>query len=308
MKRFAFLPLLLLICACQPKAAAPLSQTPPPSSPPIPTSVTSTSYATQAPTLPASPTPTPSPSPQTEFELSPLPLTITVVYDNIEADPHLETAWGFSALIEGGGHQVLFDTGGDGSVLMQNISALDIDPDLIDHVVLSHIHGDHTGGLDMLLNTGIDPTIYVLPSFTASFKRSVEQKTPLVEVEPGIPIVEGMLSTGELAGVIPEQALIVRTVKGMVIVTGCAHPGIVQMVQQAIDLTGDPVYLVMGGFHLGQDSRSGISSIIDAFKQMGVERVAPSHCTGDQAIQMFREAYGDDFIESGAGCVISIET
>jgi 7,8-dihydropterin-6-yl-methyl-4-(beta-D-ribofuranosyl)aminobenzene 5'-phosphate synthase len=305
MKRIAFLPLLLLICACQPKAAAPLSQTPP-SSTPIPTSVASTSYATQTPAPPA-PT-TPSPTPQAQITLALLPLTITILYDNIEHDPRLETAWGFSALIEGGGHQVLFDTGGDGSVLMNNFSALEIDTNLIEHVLLSHNHGDHTGGLDALLNTGVQPTIYVLPSFPASFKNSVEQKTTLAEVSPGLSIEEGMLSTGQFGTSIPEQALIVRTSKGMVIITGCAHPGIVKIVQQAIDLTGDPVYLVMGGFHLGQTSRSGISSIVEAFNQMGVEKVAPSHCTGEQAIEMLRESYGDDFIASGVGCVIPIDT
>jgi 7,8-dihydropterin-6-yl-methyl-4-(beta-D-ribofuranosyl)aminobenzene 5'-phosphate synthase len=94
----------------------------------------------------------------------------------------------------------------------------------------------------------------------------------------------------------------------MVIITGCAHPGIVQMVEQAIRLTGDPVYLVVGGFHLGQTSQSRITGIVESFKEMGVEKVAPSHCTGNQAIEMFREAYGDAFIDAGAGCVILIET
>jgi 7,8-dihydropterin-6-yl-methyl-4-(beta-D-ribofuranosyl)aminobenzene 5'-phosphate synthase len=239
--------------------------------------------------------------------IDPQPLTITVLYDNIAHDPRLETAWGFSAWIEQGEHQVLFDTGGDGSILMENFSALGFDPGLIHHVFLSHIHGDHTGGLDALLNTGISPTLYIPPSFPRSFKNTYSQQTALVEVSPGYMITEGLFSTGALGVSIAEHALIVRTPKGMVIITGCAHPGIVQIVQQAINLTGDPVYLVMGGFHLGQASRSRISSILESFNQMGVEKVAPSHCTGDLAIEMFREAYGEDFLQSGAGKIIIVQ-
>jgi 7,8-dihydropterin-6-yl-methyl-4-(beta-D-ribofuranosyl)aminobenzene 5'-phosphate synthase len=89
--------------------------------------------------------------------------------------------------------------------------------------------------------------------------------------------------------------------------TGCAHPGIVQIVERAQELFGGPIHLVMGGFHLGNKSVAQIDAIVAAFRSLGVERVAPSHCTGDLAIEKFRQEYGEDFIQAGVGRVIVIE-
>jgi 7,8-dihydropterin-6-yl-methyl-4-(beta-D-ribofuranosyl)aminobenzene 5'-phosphate synthase len=134
----------------------------------------------------------------------------------------------------------------------------------------------------------------------------VRQQTEIVEATPGLEIVEGMLTTGELDRGIPEQALVIRTPQGLVVITGCAHPGIVPIVERAVELTGEPVDLVLGGFHLGDSSRTGITHILEEFQRLGVRRVAPSHCTGELAIRMFAEEYGDDFIPTGVGSVIVI--
>jgi 7,8-dihydropterin-6-yl-methyl-4-(beta-D-ribofuranosyl)aminobenzene 5'-phosphate synthase len=309
MRRIAILIIPLILYACQLTAPSPN-----PSDLPTTPGRASTETAPIQNTLeyqpgvtaPASRSYEDTPWVKTEEKIETSSLTITILYDNIEFDPSLEAAWGFSALVERNGVKLLFDSGGNGAILMKNIAALDIEPGQIQSVVLSHIHGDHTGGLNALLNVGIQPTIYVLPSFPVSFKNAVKQRTNLVEVEPGHSIAEGVLTTGEMGTDIREQALIIRTNHGMVILTGCAHPGIVQMVEQAISLTGDPVYLVMGGFHLGDASPSQITIITEKFKEIGVEKVAPSHCTGDQAIELFRETYGPDFIEVGVGSWISI--
>jgi 7,8-dihydropterin-6-yl-methyl-4-(beta-D-ribofuranosyl)aminobenzene 5'-phosphate synthase len=106
----------------------------------------------------------------------------------------------------------------------------------------------------------------------------------------------------------PEQALVIQTGDGIVVITGCAHPGIVEMVTQARALAGGPVRLVLGGFHLGDKSASQIRSIIADFRQLGVEQVAPAHCTGERAIAMFAALYGDSYIEAGAGRVIVVES
>jgi 7,8-dihydropterin-6-yl-methyl-4-(beta-D-ribofuranosyl)aminobenzene 5'-phosphate synthase len=310
MRRTTTLTLLLILCACQPTATHSIpSQVPSTdvtgiASPISPTNTPENPTPTSNPTL-TSPTDTPMVETETSMEKS--SLTITILYNNVGYDPALETSWGFAAFLERNGETLLFDTGGDGAILMRNIAALNVDPVRIQGVVLSHIHEDHVGGLKALLNTGIQPTIYIPPSFPTNYKNSLKQIAPIIEVEPGQTIMEGILTTGELGTSIPEQALIVRTTKGMVIITGCAHPGIVQMVEHAIGLTGDPVYLVTGGFHLGSASNTQITSILEAFRRMGVQKVAPSHCTGDKAIRMFREEFGDDFIESGVGCVIIIE-
>jgi 7,8-dihydropterin-6-yl-methyl-4-(beta-D-ribofuranosyl)aminobenzene 5'-phosphate synthase len=239
--------------------------------------------------------------------MEPKTLTLTIVYDNNAYDPRLKTAWGFSCLIEYQGQVILFDTGGDSPTLLANMATLGIDPSEIERVVLSHIHGDHTDGLSGLLPMAGDGlTVFVPQSFPARFKDAVRTRTHLVEVHEPREIGEGVYTTGELGTGIIEQSLVIRTDEGLVVVTGCAHPGIVEIVRKAKALSGDEVYLVLGGFHLGGKSRKEIEGILSEFRRLGVRKVAPCHCTGEQAIRMFRQEYGEDFIQAGAGKVIYI--
>ena len=228
-------------------------------------------------------------------------LTITIVYDNNAYDGRLKSAWGFAALVEYRDHTLLFDTGGEGQVLVDNMRILGIDPTQIESVVLSHAHGDHKGGLSALLGAGARPVVYLLPSFPASFKRQVEQFTSIVEVSPGQSIAEGLFTTGEMGQSIPEQALVIRTEQGLVIVTGCAHPGIGAIIGQAREMFAEPIHLVLGGFHLGSKSIAEIDAILSDFRRLGVEQVASCHCTGERAISMFAAEFGDDFIQAGIG-------
>jgi 7,8-dihydropterin-6-yl-methyl-4-(beta-D-ribofuranosyl)aminobenzene 5'-phosphate synthase len=230
---------------------------------------------------------------------------ITVVYDNREDAPDLRTGWGLAVLVAVDGSVVLFDTGADGPTLLANMRALSIDPYLIDAVVLSHAHGDHTGGLDGLLDTGVRPTVYVLSSFPEDFKRSLRSRVPVVEIEAGRNVLGPVATTGDLDGGIPEQALVVETAQGLVIVTGCAHPGVVRMVAQVRSRRTEPVNLVLGGFHLRESTHEQIRSVITEFRRLGVERVAPCHCAGDRAIEMFADAYGGDFVRVGVGLTLA---
>jgi 7,8-dihydropterin-6-yl-methyl-4-(beta-D-ribofuranosyl)aminobenzene 5'-phosphate synthase len=225
----------------------------------------------------------------------------TVVYDNNKHDRALRTAWGFACWVEVGEATVLFDTGGDPGTLLSNMAKLDLDPQAIDAVVLSHIHGDHTGGLAGLLDTGIRPTVYVPAAFPASFKADLRARTELVEVTGSTEILAGVYTSGQVGSGIVEQALVVETGAGLVVVTGCAHPGIVEMVRQAKKAAAGEVALVMGGFHLGSASQDQIEGIIAALRQLGVQRIAPCHCTGDRARQMFADAYGTDCTLAGVG-------
>lgn len=234
-------------------------------------------------------------------------LSITILYDNNALDPRLTTAWGFSALVEYGDHTLLFDTGGDGRLLMENMRILEVAPTQIDSVMLSHAHEDHTGGLTALLNTGIEPTVYLLPSFPSAIKQRIEAYTQAIESIPGQSIVEGMWTTGELGTMIPEQALIIQTEQGLVIITGCAHPGIVEIIEQARQQFTEQVRLVLGGFHLGSTSEGEIATILAEFRRLGVEQAAPCHCTGDLAIGLFEQEYAENFIPVGVGSVLRFD-
>jgi 7,8-dihydropterin-6-yl-methyl-4-(beta-D-ribofuranosyl)aminobenzene 5'-phosphate synthase len=236
------------------------------------------------------------------------PLTITVIYDNKPFNPDLQTAWGFSALVEYRGNITLFDTGGESPTLLANMQNLGIDPLLIERVILSHNHGDHIGGLNGLLALDITPLVYLLPSFPENVKQHISQKTEVLEISPGQPLAAGVFTTGEMSAGIPEQALIIHSPRGLVVITGCAHPGVVQIIEHAKSMFAEQVYLVMGGFHLGEKKADEIDNILADFRRLGVVKVAPSHCTGDQAITMFEQEYVQDFIHSGVGNVILIET
>jgi 7,8-dihydropterin-6-yl-methyl-4-(beta-D-ribofuranosyl)aminobenzene 5'-phosphate synthase len=234
----------------------------------------------------------------------------TIAYDNNDYDARLRTAWGFACLVEAEEATVLFDTGGDGPTLVGNMDTLGLDPREIDTVVLSHAHGDHTGGLAGLLDVGVRPTVYVPSTFPASLKIDVRARTELVEVTEPAEILPGFYTTGVVGSGIVEQALAVETVEGLVIITGCAHPGVVELVRWAKEGVGGEAVMdlpvVMGGFHLGSASRQHIETIIADFRELDVQRVAPCHCTGDQARQMFAQAFGDDYIMAGVGWVMSI--
>ena len=232
-------------------------------------------------------------------------MRLAMVYDNRSLYPHLAPKWGFACLV---GDDLLFDTGGDGRTLLSNMAQMGIDPAGIGTVVLSHAHGDHTGGLAGLLATGVRPTVYVPRSFPARFKAGVRSLTTLIEVHEPMEIRPGIHTTGEVGRRIVEQTLAVETGEGLVVVTGCAHPGVVEMVRraQSVGVRLPRPYLVLGGFHLGGMSRRQVERIIADFRQLGVQRAAPCHCTGDRAMRIFAEKYGEDFISVGVGGVITI--
>jgi 7,8-dihydropterin-6-yl-methyl-4-(beta-D-ribofuranosyl)aminobenzene 5'-phosphate synthase len=234
-------------------------------------------------------------------------VTITIVYDNNEYDGRLETAWGFSCLVEGPEKTILFDTGGDSATLLRNMRALGIDPRDMDVIIISHVHGDHVGGLAGFLEENHAVTVYLPQSFPGSIKDATRDTgAELVEVDGLVEICEHVHSTGELGGGIKEQSLMIETAQGLVVITGCAHPGIVNIVRRAKELTGGEVYLVLGGFHLGGASEAKIASIVEAFRQLGVQKVAPCHCSGDVARRLFEEAYGEDFVLAGVGSRLEV--
>lgn len=235
-------------------------------------------------------------------------LTITVVYDNYPYREGLRTSWGFACVVRGTEKTILFDTGGDASILLSNMEKLGIDPKDIDVIVLSHIHGDHVGGLHGFLESNPHVTVYLPKSFTKSFKDGVKAYgAEVVEVHEPTRICTAVYSTGELGTWIKEQSLVIRTDKGLVVITGCAHPGIVNIVTKARELLDDNILLVMGGFHLLDKSRAEIEKIINSFKQLGVQYVGACHCSGDTARRMFASEYKKRFINIGVGKAITAE-
>jgi 7,8-dihydropterin-6-yl-methyl-4-(beta-D-ribofuranosyl)aminobenzene 5'-phosphate synthase len=211
-------------------------------------------------------------------------MKITIVYDNETIKPGLKADWGFSALIQSEGQPpLLFDTGADGAVLLHNMKELDINPDSIGKIVISHAHGDHTGGLLDILKKNNKAEVYVPSSYGFS-----EAGRKTFSVLGPLKISERVFSTGVLRGI--EQSLALETDKGILVMTGCSHPGVGEIIDAASKF--GKVYGIIGGFH-------GFSD----FKRLsGLSQIVPCHCT--QYKSKILKIFPDVSLECGAGLVL----
>lgn len=234
-------------------------------------------------------------------------LTIITLYNNSQYTPNTLADWGFSCLVIFNGDTILFDTGCNREEFIHNITALNISLKNIDKLVLSHNHGDHTGNVFYVLKQNPNMEVYLTSQFADEFEKKVESlgANALIESCP-VSIASGVHLSGEMGFQMKEQCLIVETTKGLVVIVGCGHPGIELMLRRITGHFGKPVYLVVGGFHTQDFTSSEIDVIIKEFREAGVKKVSPFHCTGEECIRKLREEYGNDFIPNGTGKIISL--
>jgi 7,8-dihydropterin-6-yl-methyl-4-(beta-D-ribofuranosyl)aminobenzene 5'-phosphate synthase len=237
-----------------------------------------------------------------------IPLKFTVLYDNYLCQEGTKPDWGFSCLIEGAEKTILFDTGTQPAILLHNVDQLGVDLKKVEQIVLSHDHYDHIGGLPGVLERNHEVSVYMPISFAHEIVRSVEaKKAEVFSVDEPVEICPNVYSTGEMGVEIKEQSLIINTDRGLVIVTGCSHQGIVEILRRAKELFDRPIHLVFGGFHLGGKSDAELEEIIRHFKEIGVERCGATHCTGDKAIEKFKKAFGKNYVPMGTGRILEIK-
>lgn len=233
-------------------------------------------------------------------------MELLTIYDNYTTSPELKNHWGFSCLICGPGGNLLFDTGTTGSILLGNMEKLDVDLQEIRDVVISHDHFDHFGGLADFLAKNSEVKVHVLSSSYQADGIAEVAGADRVASDAPRKIGEKIWTTGKLGADIDEQSLVIETEKGSVVVTGCSHPGIVDIVKKAEEIVPGKIYLVIGGWHLGGASDGRIREVMKEFRELGVEKAAPCHCSGDRTRELFAREYGDDFIASGVGNKINI--
>jgi 7,8-dihydropterin-6-yl-methyl-4-(beta-D-ribofuranosyl)aminobenzene 5'-phosphate synthase len=234
-------------------------------------------------------------------------LRFTVLYDNYVHREGTKADWGFSCLIEGAEKTILFDTGTKPEILMHNVEALVADLKKVDLVVLGHAHGDHTGGLPAVLERNPKVEVLFPVSFGADFAAMITKAGARPRtVDKPVEICRNVFLTGEMGGPIKEMALVLDTSRGLVVVTGCSHPGIVDILKRAREIRDKPIHLVFGGFHLGNMPDGDVRKIIDAFTELKVERCGATHCTGDRAIALFQAAFGERYQPIGTGRIIEV--
>ncbi|MFZ5941531.1 MAG: MBL fold metallo-hydrolase [Bacteroidota bacterium] len=228
-------------------------------------------------------------------------VVVKMIYNNTGSREGMKNDWGLSVWVEKNGTVLLFDTGGKPDILLRNMATEGLDPARIKAVLISHNHWDHTGGLEQVLERAMpELPVYVPENDLEDFKKIYPGKNIKGLGEP-MQILPGFYSGGQLSAgangeLLYEQALIIEQGYALFLFTGCSHPGIVKMVERAKEIfPGKKIALVAGGFHLLRTKESEISEISGRLRDLGVEKLAASHCTGDKAIAYFREAWKEDF-------------
>ncbi|HPG38081.1 MAG TPA: MBL fold metallo-hydrolase [bacterium] len=229
--------------------------------------------------------------------------SVTIVFDNNCVIPEVKPEWGFACVIKTGNEMILFDTGNDGRILLDNLAKLHLDPYDLSKVVISHMHWDHVGGLPDLLQACPQSPVYLPASALEDDIRIIRRMCrAVIPVREAVEIAPDLYSTGELPGYAWEQSLIYKGNGELSIITGCAHPGIVNIVRRAQDMfPGLPVSLLLGGFHLHHTAPADIVTVYRELQAAGVKTIAPAHCTGEGAIEKCRDIFGDGFLTAGVG-------
>ncbi|RLG24896.1 MBL fold hydrolase [Methanosarcinales archaeon] len=214
-------------------------------------------------------------------------MKLRIVYDN-EADEGFLNGWGFSCLIETAREKVLFDAGWDGNILLHNLKRFGVGREEIDVIVISHTHWDHVGGITHILHPQV--VVHLPDSSSPRLKEEIARRAKRVETKP-LSIAEHIYTTGEFKSG-KEQALVIETRVGLLVVTGCAHPGL-ETILDAARAFGDVCGLI-GGFHG-----------FNRYEYIGdLSMIIPCHCTRYKT--RVKEVFGERCRECKTGMAIEI--
>jgi len=271
------------------------------------------------------------------------PNRVTILYDSFGKNPSMTMDWGFAALVEYGGKRILFDTGNNAKSFEHNVKAAAVDLQKLDFVVMSHRHGDHMGGLAYLLK--VNPTVKIyapkersgvygddqpsstwyrkdpsLPAEQRYYSGAPPEIIHMGEAWPGAnfqlidkqtEIAPGMFLialVSDLPGTLEvhELSLAIRTPDGLVLVVGCSHPGVEQIMQEASAIEPH-IKILIGGLHQIQAADSEVERIAAALHdQYQLDRIAPGHCTGEPEFAALKKTFGDHYLYAGVGSVVDL--
>ncbi len=266
-------------------------------------------------------------------------MKIITLTDNVANRRGLLAEHGLSIYIEVDDKRVLFDTG-QSSVFYKNAIELGIDVSLVDSLVLSHGHYDHTGGVKTFLENnsrakiyakreaffpkyrdkkdiGTDPSL-IIPQerlvYTDDIVKISERlsivSSHILEKNESTPDSEGFYTQvhGSLTkdNFRDEQYLVYKSEDSLTIITGCSHIGIINIVEQAINLFKMPVNTIIGGFHTSKMAKDEIDKIVGFLSKISPLRVGVCHCTGLDAYCRFRNELNCNLFYNYCGKIINI--
>jgi len=235
---------------------------------------------------------------------------VTTLVDNENWKSGLASSWGISLYVETckrkERHTVLMDTSGSSDALFNNASRLNVNLSRVEAIFISHWHGDHCGSLSHVLPLLSKSTPTYVPSKDISGIRKIIEAggTPTVCSEP-FEFVEGVMSTGEVGGWTSEHSLVMNVKnKGLVILTGCSHPGVMNILRRATQASGvSKVYAIIGGFHISENEAVTAANYL---YDIDVKLVSPCHCTSENIKKIMSAIMGKRCVRNGSGRIFSI--
>ncbi len=267
-------------------------------------------------------------------------ISIMVLVENTVRKQGLMGEHGLAFWIDTGEHCVLFDSG-QGLALAVNTSKLQFDLARADVIVLSHGHYDHTGGLRYALDHAVRSRLFLHPQAlvsrysasdspvreigltSISARELRQQERRLVWTTGPIEVIPGVFATGEIPRrttyedtggeffldaecrrpdpILDDQALYISTVKGIVVLLGCAHAGAINTLNYIRELTHQPIHAVFGGTHLINADQPRIARTIAALRDMNIQILTPMHCTGPQAMAALWNAFPQQISDGAVG-------
>ena len=253
---------------------------------------------------------------------------ITILSENHTYNSALNAEHGFSCIVELKRKRYLFDTG-ESSLFIQNAHALNVNIVSLDGIIISHGHYDHAGGLMPYLEN-FKAKIYATPGiFSERYskktrlhpigvpftRKKYEEAGAIFKfVEKPLRLDENIYLTGpiprltdfekvedpfiirtenglEADAIMDEQALVISANEGLVIVTGCGHPGIINIINYAKKISGEKkIDAIIGGFHLQNISQERFNSTVAALQENIINSIIPLHCTGMEATAKLYQA------------------
>lgn len=274
-------------------------------------------------------------------------MIVKTIVENTCSDPRLATEHGLSLYLQTNKHNILFDTG-QGRLFLDNAKLMDIAMDDVDTVVISHGHYDHGGGLQIFFQHNKHAGIFIHKhAFTRFWSQDNQgglhpiglnpdladsQRLTLVDdywrIDEELELFAGVrervlfspandsLLRGFPGKLAPddfshEQSLIINSAQGSLLLAGCAHNGVVNIIERFIELKGTAPSLVVGGFHLmgGPELHPQLDKLVaklaDRLRQYPT-RFYTNHCTGQRAYAILKNIMGEQINYLAAGDSIEL--
>jgi len=236
-------------------------------------------------------------------------VVLRILIDNNENPTmHIRTGWGLSIHVDADGHRFLFDTGPSASLLEENSRLLHVDLTDIEACIISHMHGDHIGGLEYVAKRNPRRRI---PLYLPEDSRASRYYEGLgfdtrVSLSPAT-IRNGVMLSGVFRDHIAEQCVVLDVERfGLLLLVGCSHPGIDRIAKSVMERMDRPIGGILGGWHLNGLALSHIRKIVEELVALKPRFLAPIHCSGNLVRELLRRKYPEVFLDVYVGSRIQI--